>query len=220
MAVSQELLDILVCPACKRKSTGIFQEGRLDYQRIAELIPPKSSVLDLGCGTGALLSILSGRGCDPVQGLELSEQSVQACVRHGLAVIHADLEQGLGQFNTGQFDFIVLSRTLQAVRDVSGLVNDMLRVGKQCIVSFPNFGYFKLRHMLFDRGRAPEGGVLNHPWYETPNIRFFTIADFEEFCAQKGIHVDRRITLDTESDREVSEDPNLNADLAIFVISK
>ena len=211
--------DPLVCPACKRKSTGIFQEGRLDYQRIVELIPPKSSVLDLGCGTGALLSILAGRN-HRVLGVELGETSVLECVRRGLDVIHADLEQGLGQFNTRQFDVVVLSQTLQAVRDVSGLVNDMLRVGKQCIVTFPNFGYHKLRNMLSDQGRAPEGSVLSHPWYETPNIRFFTIADFEDFCAQKGIRVDRRITLDTESDREVSENPNLNADLAIFVISR
>ncbi len=215
-----DLCDTLRCPACKRKSTGIFQEGRLDFQRIAELIPPQSSVLDLGCATGGLLSLLAERGCGPVQGLELNEGSVLACVRRGLDVVHADLEQGLGQFNTGQFDFIVLSRTLQAVRDVSGVVNDMLRVGKRCIVSFPNFGYHKLRRMLFDRGLAPEGGLLRHRWHDSPNIRFFTIADFEEFCRQKGIRVDRRIALDTESDWEVQEDPNLNADLAIFVISK
>ncbi len=211
--------DPLVCPACKKEGTGIFQPGRLDHQRIVELIPPKSSVLDLGCGTGALLSLLAGEN-HRVLGVELGQESVMECVRRGLDVIHADLEQGLGQFTTGQFDVVVLSQTLQAVRDVSGLVNDMLRVGKQCIVTFPNFGYYKLRHMLSDQGRAPESSVLRHPWYETPNIRFFTIADFEDFCAQKRIRVDRRIALDTESDREVREDPNLNADLAIFVISK
>ena len=211
--------DPLVCPACKKKSTGIFQEGRLDHQRIVELIPPKSSVLDLGCGTGALLALLAGQD-HRVLGVELGQESVLECVRRGLDVIHADLEQGLGQFTTGQFDVVVLSQTLQAVRDVSGLVGDMLRVGKQCIVTFPNFGYHKLRNMLADRGRAPESRVLRYPWYETPNIRFFTIADFEDFCAQKGIRVDRRIALDTESDREVSEAPNLNADLAIFVISR
>jgi methionine biosynthesis protein MetW len=211
--------DPLVCPACKKESTGIFQPGRLDHQRIVELIPPKSSVLDLGCGTGELLGLLAAKN-HRVLGVELGQESVLACVRRGLDVIHADLEQGLGQFTTGQFDVVVLSQTLQAVRDVSGLVNDMLRVGKQCIVTFPNFGYHKLRNMLSEQGRAPESSVLRHPWYETPNIRFFTIADFEDFCGQKGIRVDRRIALDTESDQEVSEDPNLNADLAIFVISK
>jgi homoserine O-acetyltransferase len=135
-------------------------------------------------------------------------------------VVQTDLNQGLAGFLDRQFDFVVLSQTLQAVRDVEGVVRDMLRVGRRCIVSFPNFGYWKLRKMLAEQGRAPEApGLLRFKWYETPNIRFLTIADFEKFCAEKGIQIHRKIALDTEQAREITEDPNLNADLAIFVLS-
>jgi homoserine O-acetyltransferase len=116
---------------------------------------------------------------------------------------------------------VVLSQTLQAVHDVEGVINDLLRVGRTGIVSFPNFAYHKLRRMLADEGRSPKApGILSYEWYNTPNRRFFTIADFEEFCGKKNIQVHRRITLDTESGAEVFDDPNLNADLAIFVISR
>jgi methionine biosynthesis protein MetW len=115
----------------------------------------------------------------------------------------------------------VLSQTLQAVYDVEAVINEMLRVGRTGIVSFPNFAYHKLRRMLAENGRAPRSaGVLHYEWYDTPNIRFLTIADFDDFCRHKHIHVHRRIALDTEAGVEVSQDPNLNADLAIFVISR
>jgi homoserine O-acetyltransferase/O-succinyltransferase len=116
---------------------------------------------------------------------------------------------------------VVLSQTLQAVYDVESVLTEMLRIGRTCIVSIPNFAYHRLRRMLAEEGRAPKsGGVLHHEWYNTPNIRFFTIADFEDFCAKKAIRVHRRIALDTEAGVEVVEDPNRNADLAIFVISR
>jgi methionine biosynthesis protein MetW len=136
-------------------------------------------------------------------------------------VIQADLNKGLGAFKDQAFDCVLLSQTLQAVYDVERVLLEMLRVGRTCIVSIPNFGYQPLRQMLVAEGRAPKSrGVLHYEWYNTPNIRFFTIADFEEFCRQKGVRVHRRIALDTESGKEVFEEPNLNADLAIFVISK
>jgi len=115
----------------------------------------------------------------------------------------------------------VLSQTLQTVQDVEGVLTEMVRIGRTCIVSIPNFGYHQLRRMLAETGRAPKStGVLHYEWYNTPNIRFFTIADFEDFCRQKNIQVHRRIALDTEARAEVFEHPNLNADLAIFVISR
>ncbi len=212
--------DELTCPLCKKEETSIFHEQRLDYRRIVELIEPGTSVLDLGCGTGTLLSHLGARGCTRLLGVELGERSVLACMQSGLDVIQADLEQGLAQFAGGQFDCVVLSQTLQAVRDVEGLLDEILRVGRKGIVSFPNFGYHKLRRMLYEHGRAPEGAVLCNHWYNTPNLRFFTIADFEDFCAARGIRIERRIALDTESQQEVAKDANLNADLAIFVVSR
>jgi methionine biosynthesis protein MetW len=136
-------------------------------------------------------------------------------------VVQFDLNSGLGLFADGGFEVVVLSQTLQAVRDVERVISEMLRVGHRGIVSFPNFGYHKIRRMLADLGRAPESaGLLRFHWYDTPNLRFFTIADFEEFCRARGIAVHQCIGLDTEEDAVVTDDPNLRADMAIFVISR
>ena len=194
---------------------------RLDYDRLLELIPPTASVLDLGCCHGELLARLAERGNAPIAGVELDEQAVIACVCRGLDVVHADLNEGLGAYEDGQFDCVVLSQTLQTIMSVEAVVEDMLRVGRRCIVSFPNFAYHKLRTMLAEQGRAPESpGLLSYKWYNSPNIRCLSIADFEEFVAEKSIQVHRCIALDTEEGREVTDDPNRNADLAIFVISR
>ena len=212
-----------VRPAVKDEAhgpTSIFHQHRLDYERIAELIPPGASVLDLGCGSGTFLAGLRETNHRRLVGLELDEQKILNSISRGLDVIQADLNKGLGVFASGQFDCVVLSQTLQAVQDVEGVLTEMVRIGRTCIVSIPNFGYHRLRKMLADTGRAPKSaGVLHYEWYNTPNIRFFTIADFEDFCRQKNIQVHRRIALDTEAKAEVFEHPNLNADLAIFVIS-
>ena len=201
--------------------TSIFHQHRLAYKRIAELVPPGASVLDLGCGSGTFLAGLQATNYRRLVGVELDEQKILGGISRGLDVIQADLNQGLGVFATGQFDCVVLSQTLQAVQDVEGVLTEMVRIGKTCIVSIPNFGYHRLRKMLAETGRAPKSaGVLHYEWYNTPNIRFFTIADFEDFCWEKQIQVHRRIALDTEAGIEVFEHPNLNADLAIFVISR
>jgi len=153
-------------------------------------------------------------------GVELDEKKILTGISRGLDVIQTDLNRGLGSFATGEFDCVVLSQTLQTVQDVEGVLTEMVRIGRTCLVSIPNFGYHRLRNMLAETGRAPKfAGVLHYEWYNTPNIRFFTIADFEDFCRQKNIRVHRRIALDTEARTEVFEHPNLNADLAIFVIS-
>jgi len=194
---------------------------RLEYDLIVELSDPGHSVLDLGCGNGDLLKRLQQRGHGTVMGVEIDQDAIISCVRKGLDVVHADLNDGLSSFGEGQFDFVVLSQTLQVIHDVEGLLTDMLRVGRRCIVTFPNFAYRKLRRMFSEQGRAPESpGVLKHKWYNTPNIRFLSIADFEDYCAEREIHVHRRLTLDTEAGREIHDDANLNADLAIFVISR
>jgi homoserine O-acetyltransferase len=200
--------------------TSIFHPRRLDYDRILGLIPPGASVLDLGCGRGGLLSSLRQRGETRLLGLELDEQAILGCVQQGLQVVHGDLDQGLPAFADDQFEVVVLSQTLQAVRNVELVLADMLRVGRRGIVSFPNFAYHKLVRMLAEEGRAPESTHRGRfKWYNTPDLRFFTIADFEAYCAERGIHVHQRIALDTEEDKEMHTDANHLADLAIFVLA-
>jgi homoserine O-acetyltransferase len=200
---------------------SIFHPDRLDYDRIIDLIPPGSSVLDLGCGHGELLYRLKERGFENLTGVELDEEAIVSCSRLGLDVLHLDLNYHLDPFLDGSYDCVVLSRTLQAVLDVEGLLAEILRIGRRGIVSFPNFAYGKLRQMLYEQGRAPESeGVLRYKWYNTPNRRFFSIADFEDLCGERNIKIHRRVALDTEAQAEVVEDPNYNADLAIFVISR
>jgi homoserine O-acetyltransferase len=200
--------------------TSIFRQHRLDYDRIVELVPAGTSVLDLGCGSGGLLARLRQGDHRRLVGVELDEGKILSCIGRGLDVIQVDLNKGL-PFAKGEFNYVLLSQTLQAVFDVESLLTEMLRIGRSCIVSIPNFGYHPLRRMLAEQGRAPKsGGVLHHEWYNTPNIRFFTIADFEDFCREKSIRVHRRIALDTEAGAEVFEDPNRNADLAIFIIRR
>ena len=205
--------------------TSIFHGRRLDYDLLEKVLArhgaePSSGVLDLGCGGGQLLLRLKRRGYRRLLGVELHEDRVRQCVRRGIDCVHADLNAGLDQFADGQFDFVILSRTLQTVYDVDRLMTDMLRVGRRCIVSFPNFAFAPLRRMLADEGRAPEGGVLSHKWYNTPNIRFFTIADFHDYCDRLGAAVHQVVALNTTAREEVTDDPNLNADLAVFVISR
>lgn len=200
--------------------TSIFHRHRVDYDRIAQLIPATASVLDLGCGHGGLLTELRRAGARRLVGLEIDERAIVTCVGQGIDVIHADLNRGLRAFGDGEFDFVVLSQTLQAIYDIEGLMAEMLRVGRTVIVSFPNFAYRDHRRQLAEAGHAPKGGILHYEWHNSPNIRFLSIADFEEFCGARGIQVERRMAFDTETGGEVFDDPNLNADLALFVVSR
>ncbi|MCC6581545.1 MAG: homoserine O-acetyltransferase [Phycisphaeraceae bacterium] len=202
--------------------TSIFDQKRIDYDLMFDLIPPGASVLDLGCGCGQLLARLAQREHGRLVGVELDEASLVRCVSKGLDVIHADLNHGLPQFADGQFDVVVLSQTLQSIIKTEAMVKEILRVGRRCVVSFANFAYRGIREALCERGRSPVAvrGLLHHQWYDTPNRRFLSVADWEEFCQSRDIRIQQRVFLDTETGRHVADDPNLNADLAIFVISR
>jgi homoserine O-acetyltransferase len=201
--------------------TSIFRHHRIDYDSIIELIPPGASVLDLGCGTGGLLARLRERGHQRLLGVEIDEQAIMACVRRGINVVHADVNRGLPTFADGQFDYVILSQTLQAVTNVDRALHDMLRIGRHGIVSFPNIAYRRFREQLATTGRVPRlHGNDGFSWHNTPNVRFLSIDDFEDFCRDRGIHIDQRIALDTESRLKIDRDPNFNADVGIFVLGQ
>lgn len=201
--------------------TSIYHARRLDYDLILELIESGSSVLDLGCGQGGLLVRLKQEKHDRVMGVELDEQAIVTSVQRGLDVVQHDLNRGLLPFNDAQFDYVVLSQALQAVAHVETAVEEMLRVGKRCIVSFPNVAYAPLRRRLAEHGHAPvPASDRAYAWYNTPNIRFCSIADFDDFCRSKQIRVHRAVHLDTAAGRQLTDNPNLNADIAIYVLSR
>jgi len=202
-------------------SSRLLHAGRQDYRRILDLIPPDATVLDLGCGNGGLLADLNARAPATRLGVEVKESRVIECVRRGLYVVHSDMNEGLPLFDDDQFDVVVLSLALQAVWEVERVLDEMLRVGRRGIVSFPNFGFAPVVKMLSEQGRAPvSAGILSYKWYNTPNLRFFTIRDFEELCVKKGYTIHEWVALNTEAGQRVTDEPNRNADMAVYVLSR
>jgi homoserine O-acetyltransferase len=192
-------------------------------QRIAELIKPGESVLDLGCGDGRLLSALRDRGAGRLCGVEVKEASIVATAKRGLPVLDYDLNKGLPEFCDNRFDVVVLSATLQAVGRIDVLFDEMLRVGRRCVVSFANFAYRELREMYAEHGRSPKAtGQYHYDWYDTPNRRFPSIADVQDLLTAKGATIHQGIYFDTQSGKTIAgdNDPNLNADTAVLVISR
>jgi len=190
---------------------------RSDFQAIASWIKPDSSVLDLGCGDGLLLKYLKQTRNARGYGIDIADANVLACVKNGVNVIQSDLERGLAGFDAGSFDCVILSQTLQAVRHTEEIVLEMLRVGREAIVSFPNFGRWDLRLQLA-LGKMPMSAELPYQWYNTPNVHLFTIADFDSFCAGHGIRVLERVTL--HRGRPVRTLANFFGSLAVYRVEK
>ena len=162
---------------------------RVDFRIIGDWIRPGSRVLDLGCGDGTLLAYLAESKGASGYGLEIDETHVAECVRRGVNVIHTDLDAGLSEFDERSFDYVVLSLTLQAVRYPDRLLREMLRVGTEGIVTFPNFGHWRTRWQLGVLGRMPVSAALPHEWYNTPNIHLCTLLDFARLCEREQIEV-------------------------------
>lgn len=194
-------------------TTNIAVEFRQDFAIIANWVKFGSKVLDLGCGDGELLQFLRGSLEIKGYGVEKDDTNVLACVKNGTNVIQMDLEDGLSGFENQSFDTVVLSQTLQAMHNTEGIVLEMLRVGEEVIVTFPNFGYWRNR-MQITAGRMPVSKALPYQWYDTPNVHLCTINDFDEFCNNHKIEIlERRVITDG---KEVRFLPNLLGSLAMY----
>ena len=170
-------------------------------------------MLDLGCGDGSLLRYLRDMKNIHGYGVEINDENIRACFNNGINVIQSDLESGLSSFGSGSFDYVILSQTLQAMRHVENLIKEMMRVSKEGIVSFPNFGYWKNRLQVLS-GYMPVSEDLPYQWFDTPNIHLCTIGDFERFCRQHGVRIlERRIM---NKDHQISFAPNLFGMLAFY----
>ncbi|MCH8858656.1 MAG: methionine biosynthesis protein MetW [Proteobacteria bacterium] len=205
-------------------TTGPGAKLRPDLAAIANMIPQGTRVLDVGCGDGALLEhLLVAKKADG-RGLELSQKNVNACVTRGLSVVQGDADTDLGEYPAGIFDVVILSQTIQATRNPRNVLNELLRIGTHTIVSFPNFGHWRVRLGLLVHGRMPVNKVLGHAWCDTPNIHLCTISDFLVLSRECGARIERALKLDadghTHNMRADAWSPNIFAQGAIFLLTR
>ena len=168
---------------------------RADHLLVADMVEPGSKVLDVGCGEGDLMMLLESRGVD-CRGIELSREGVNRCVSRGLAVVQGDADTDLDNYVDDAFDYVILSQTLQATRQPRVVLENLLRIGRRAIVSFPNFGYINMRLQLLINGQMPRTENLPATWYDTPNIHFCTIKDFVVLCDEINVKMERAVALD------------------------
>ncbi|GGF65102.1 methionine biosynthesis protein MetW [Terasakiella brassicae] len=197
---------------------------RVDLQIIADMIEPGARVLDVGCSDGQLLEYLVKEKNVRGRGLEISPNGVNACVAKGLSVVQGDAEEDLGYYPDNGFDFVILSQTLQATHHPDQIVKDLLRLGKRAIVSFPNFGHWRVRSYLFFKGRMPVNESMPYQWYNSPNTHFCTIKDFIVMCDEMGVTIERSIALDADGQAHRIRTnlffANLLGEQAVFLLRK
>jgi len=197
---------------------------RPDFREIMRLIDPGSRVLDVGCGEGALLELLSQNNAVDGRGIEISPQGVSACLARGLSVIQGDADRDLADFPTQAFDYVILSQTLQAVQRPRHVLAELLRIGRRAVVSLPNFGHWRVRVDLLLHGRMPITGELPEPWWSTPNIHLCTVRDFAALCEDLGLTIDASAAL-AKGKPARPFDPrraleNWRAEAALFLLSR
>ncbi|MCP5175714.1 MAG: methionine biosynthesis protein MetW [Moraxellaceae bacterium] len=195
---------------------------RLDLRLAERWIKPKSHVLDLGCGDGELLAHLRDNFAVTGYGLEIDEDKINDCVARGVNVIQQNLNDGLANFADNSFDNVIMTQALQAVEKPDKLLLDMLRVGKQAIITFPNFAHWKTRGYLFLKGKMPVSEALPYSWYNTPNIHLCTFKDFEILCQQLDIKILNRLAVDDDLQDNLlmKRFPNLMGEVAIYRVSR
>lgn len=197
---------------------------RVDLQLIAGFITPRARVLDVGCGDGELLAFLAQDKQVDGRGVEISQRGVNECVARGLSAIQGDADTDLVFYPDKGFDYVILSQTLQATRNPREVLEELLRIGERAIVSFPNFGYWRVRLSLLFRGRMPVTRDLPHSWYDTPNIHFCTIRDFVALCEEIGATVESAMALDRDGHSIGVSMPwwfwNLFGQQAVFVLKR
>lgn len=209
-------------PAPKRSSDTVQQ--RIDLAIIAEFVTPGAKVLDIGCGDGALLELLHHRRQIDGRGIELSQSGVNETVARGLSVIQGDADTDLHYYPGDAFDFVILSQTLQATRNPKTVLEHLLRIGRYAVVSFPNFGHWRVRWQIALGGRMPVSKALPATWYETPNIHFCTILDFHDLCALIDAQIVQAVALDCHGQRIPLSSPNWYAnwcgEQAVFLLKR
>ena len=195
---------------------------RSDLRIIADLVNPGARVLDLGCGEGDLLAYLKDNKNVNGYGLEIEPGNITTCIRKGVNVIEQDLDAGLHNFEADSFDMVVMTETLQSVKAPHELLDEMLRIGRECIVTFPNFGYWRCRLYLAARGRMPVSSHLPHNWYDTPNIHLCTFVDFERLCQARGFDIIERFVVDEDHSnrRLMNQFPNFFGAIAFYRLGR
>lgn len=202
-----------------KKPAFVFEVlGRSDYAIIGEIVEPGSKVLDLGCGEAELLWWLAQNKHVDGRGVEISGPKVQRAIARGVSVFQCDIDEGLADYPDGSFDYVILSQTLQETRQPRQVLREMLRVGRRAIVAFPNFGHWRVRASMLRRGRAPRTKLFPYEWYDSPNIHFLTVEDFEDLASQEKVTIERRYFL--SGHRRVSRSPNLMAEVAVYLVSR
>ncbi|MEC5292225.1 methionine biosynthesis protein MetW [Aurantimonas sp. C2-6-R+9] len=217
-------MAVLDTPVATSETVTANASTRIDLELIAGLVTPGSRVLDVGCGDGALLSLLEARRQVDGRGVELSQAGVNECVARGLSVIQGDADRDLIHYPDAAFDFVILSQTIQATRNPKTVLTELLRIGERAIVSFPNFGHWSIRLSLGLRGRMPVTRNLTHSWYDTPNIHFCTIRDFVALADEIGAEVELAMAINATGQKMGMKMPwafwNLFGQQAVFVLRR
>ena len=203
---------------------SVNAENRIDFQVIADLVAPGSRVLDIGSGDGALLELLQSRRQVDGRGIELSQQGVNECVARGLSVIQGDADHDLVYYPDESFDYVILSQTIQATHNPKLVLKELLRIGRHAIVSFPNFGHWRVRFALLFGGRMPVTSDLPYSWYDTPNIHFCTLQDFVALTDELGATIERAEALNANGQKIAVSLPwsmwNLFGQQAVFLLQR